>query len=89
MAGDHEGREATFAYFGPLGELTGGTFKAELRSVAADEEGRVVGIQRNSGERNGKRLDVDCCIVFEFKDGLIVDGREHLHDLYAWDEFWP
>jgi uncharacterized protein len=88
IGGDHEGRDAAFAYFGQLGEQTGGTFKAEPRSVTADDEGHVVGVHQNSAERNGKRLDVECCIVFEMKDGLIVDGREHFDDLYAWDEFW-
>ena len=88
IAGDHEGRDAAFAYFGQLGEQTGGTFKAELRSLAADDEGRVVGMHNCGGERNGKQLDVDCCLVFELKDGRIVAGREHFADLYAWDEFW-
>lgn len=88
LAGDYEGLDATFAYFGQLGEQTGGTFKAEPRSVMADDGGRVVGIHHVSGERNGKHLDVDCCLLFEIKDGRIVDGREHFEDLYAWDEFW-
>jgi uncharacterized protein len=48
----------------------------------------VVGIHHNSGERNGKHLDVDCCLVFQLKDGRVTDGREHISDLYAWDEFW-
>ena len=43
---------------------------------------------QNSAKRGGKHLDVGCCIVFEFKDGRVVDGREHFHDLYAWDAFW-
>ena len=34
------------------------------------------------------RLDVDCCIVFEIKDGRFIDGREYFFDLHAWDEFW-
>ena len=88
LAGDYEGREATFAYFGQLGEQTGGTFRAELRSVTADDEGHVVGIHHNSGERNGKQLDVDVALVFELKEGKVVDGREYFHDLYAQDEFW-
>jgi ketosteroid isomerase-like protein len=88
LAGDHEGREATFAYFGQLGEQTGGTFKAEMRSVIADDQGHVVGIHHNIGERNGKQLDVDIALVFEIRDGKVVDGREYFHDLYAWDEFW-
>lgn len=88
LAGDHEGRDATSAYFGQLGQGTGGTFRAELRHVLADDDGRVIGMHHNSGEREGKQLDVDCCLVFELKDGRITDGREHFGDLYAWDEFW-
>jgi ketosteroid isomerase-like protein len=88
FANDYQGREATLAYFGQLAEETGGTFRAELQHLTADDEGRVVGIQRSTGDRNGKHLDVGDSIVFELKDGRITDGREHFHDLYAWDEFW-
>ena len=88
FADDYQGREATLAYFGQLGQETGGTFRAELQHVLADDEDRVVGIQRSRGERGGKNLDVVNCIVFELKDGRVTDGREHFHDLYAWDEFW-
>lgn len=88
MAKDYEGRDATLAYFGEIGEKTGGTFQAELQHLLADDDDHVVGIQRSTGERDGKRLDAINAIVFELKDGRVVDGREHFHDLYAWDEFW-
>ena len=88
LAGDHKGREATFAQFGRYGGETKGTFKATLLHVLKSDDGRVVWIHHNTAERGGKHLDVGCCIVFEFKDGRIIDGREHFHDLYAWDEFW-
>jgi ketosteroid isomerase-like protein len=88
LAGDHEGRDAAFAQFGRYGGDTGGTFKAELREVLADDDGRAVGIHHNTAERDGKQLDVDCCLVFEIKDGRVVDGREHFYDVHAWDEFW-
>jgi ketosteroid isomerase-like protein len=88
MAKDYEGRDATLAYFGQLAQETSGTFRAELVSALADDENRVVGMQRSIADRDGRHLDVGCCIVFEFKDGRVVDGREHFHDLYAWDEFW-
>lgn len=88
LAGDHEGRDAVFAQFGRFGGGTGGTFKAELRTVLADDDGNVVGIHHNSAEREGKQLDVDCALLFELKDGRVVDGREHFYDLNAWDEFW-
>jgi ketosteroid isomerase-like protein len=87
LAGDHEGREATFAYFGRLGQETGGSFRAELQHLLADGD-RVVGIHHNSAERDGKQLDVDLCLVFQLENGRITEGVEHYHDLYAWDEFW-
>lgn len=88
IAGDYEGREAAFTQFGRYGGETGGTFRAELREVLADDSGRVVGIHHNSAERNGKRLDTDCCLVFQVENGRIVDGREHFFDVHNWDEFW-
>ena len=88
FADDYQGSEAILAYFGQLGQETGGTFRAELQQLVADDDGRVVGIQRSTGDRNGKHLDVSNCIVFQLKDGRITDGREHFNDLYAWDEFW-
>jgi ketosteroid isomerase-like protein len=48
----------------------------------------VAGVQQNTGERTGKRLAVDVCLVFQLKNGRITEGWEHLQDLYAWDEFW-
>jgi ketosteroid isomerase-like protein len=88
LAGDHQGRDAAFGYFGRLGQGTGGTFQAELQQLLAGDDGRVVGIHRCSGERDGKQLAVDCCLVFQVEDGLITEGTEHFRDLYAWDEFW-
>jgi ketosteroid isomerase-like protein len=86
--GDYVGRDAVFGQFGRYGGETGGTFRAALQDVFATADGRVIGLHHNSAERGGKQLDVDCCIVFEVKDGRLVDGREFFGDLYAWDEFW-
>ena len=88
LAGDYEGRDAVFGYFGRLGQETGGTFQAELQHLLADDDGRVVGIHHNSADRDGKHMSVDVCLVFQLKDGRITEGSEHYRDLYAWDEFW-
>jgi ketosteroid isomerase-like protein len=88
MAQDYQGRDATLAYFGRIGQETGGTFRAELEQLFAGDDGRVIGLHRSTAERDGKRLNVSDCIVFELKDGKVVDGREHFEDLNAWDEFW-
>jgi ketosteroid isomerase-like protein len=87
-AGSRKGRDQVFAQFGRYGGETSGTFKAELKYVAEGAGGRVIGFHHNSGERNGKRLDTDCCIVFELRDGRIVSGTEHFFDLHNWDAFW-
>lgn len=88
IAGEHRGRDAVFAQFGRYGGETGGTFTVALREVLAGVGGRVVGIHHNGGVRNGQRLDVDCCVEFEVRDGKIVRAREHFFDLHAWDQFW-
>lgn len=88
IAGDYQGRDAVFGQFGRYGGQTEGTFRASLQHVLATDDGRVVGVHHNTAERDGRRLDVGCCIVFEVKDGRMVSAREHFFDLYAWDEFW-
>lgn len=77
-----------FQHFGTFGAETAGTFKATLQQVFQSEDGRIVAIHRNTAQRNGKTLDVDCCLVFEFNGGRISSGTEHFDDLYAWDAFW-
>lgn len=45
-------------------------------------------MHQNAGQRNGKRLDVGCCIAIKVRNGRVVEGREHFFDLHAWDDFW-
>jgi ketosteroid isomerase-like protein len=88
VAGDHQGREAVLAQFARYGGETHGTFRAALRDVLANDDGCVVALHHNSGRRNGRRLDVDCCVEFFVRDGKIISGREYFFDLHAWDAFW-
>jgi ketosteroid isomerase-like protein len=88
IAGDYRGRDAVFAQFGRYGGDTGGTFKADLKQLLTSDDGRVIGLHHNSGERKGKTLDTDCCIVFGIENGRMTSGREHFFDLNNWDEFW-
>jgi ketosteroid isomerase-like protein len=88
LAGDVVGRTAVFARLGRYVAETGGTFRADLKRVLTDEDGRVIGIHHTVADRDGKHLDVYCCLVCELENGRIVDCREHFYDLDAWDEFW-
>lgn len=88
LAGIHTGKEAVFTLFGHYGNDTLGTLYADLKHVLKCDHDRIVGVHHSTAMRNGKRLDVWCCIYFKLKDGKILSGREHFYDLYAWDEFW-
>lgn len=88
ISGDFKGRNAVFTQFGRYGNETNGTFKAILQDVFINEDGHAIGFHRNIGERNGKKLDVLCCIHFNIRDGKVIYGREYFFDLYAWDAFW-
>ena len=88
IAGQANGRAAVFARFGRYGGETAGTFKASLKQVFTTADGKVIGLHRNTGTRNGKQLDTDCCIVFEVENGQITSGTEFFFDLHGWDQFW-
>jgi ketosteroid isomerase-like protein len=88
LAGDAVGRDAVLARLGRSAAETSGTFRSSLERLLTDEDGRVIGIHHTVAERDGKRLDVYCCTVFELENGRIVAGREHVYDLRAWNEFW-
>jgi ketosteroid isomerase-like protein len=87
VAGAHRGREAVFAYFGQLMALTGGTFKAEPRDIAASDA-HAYSLEHLTGERAGKTLDVDLALVVSVRDGQIIEARDFFSDQTAWDEFW-
>ncbi|HEX4997795.1 MAG TPA: nuclear transport factor 2 family protein [Terriglobia bacterium] len=87
-AGEALGRDAVIARFRTYAAETRGTFRMNLRKLLHSRDGRVVAIHHDTGERNGNRLNVGCCTVFDFEDGLILEAREHFFDLYGWDEFW-
>lgn len=88
IAGLRKGHAEVFPHWGRYGGESNGTFKAELKFVTADSEGNVVGVHHNVGTRNGKQLDVMCCIAFTVKDGKVMSGKEHFFDLYNWDAYW-
>ncbi len=87
LAGDKQGRDASFAYFGQLGELTDGTFRAELHDIVANEE-HVVGLHTDTAQRGGKSLNLREVLVFHLRDGRVVEAWEHYEDSQTWDEFF-
>jgi ketosteroid isomerase-like protein len=87
IAGDHQGVDAIIRFFGKLKELSGGTFKAELTDVVANDR-YAVALQHATGTRGTKRLDVTACQVMRIQDGKILEVRGYYSDQYALDDFW-
>ncbi|MGH3344936.1 MAG: nuclear transport factor 2 family protein [Carbonactinosporaceae bacterium] len=88
LAGDHRGKDAIFAYFAKLGQLTDGTLQVDLQQLMGDGHGHVVGVQRNTARRDGRRLDQMEAIVFTLREGKITDIREYEEDIDVANEFW-
>jgi ketosteroid isomerase-like protein len=86
FSGDYKGVEETLTYFGKLVERTGGTFKADMHTVLADDD-HAVGMHHDTAERDGKRLDVNEVLVMHVRDGKIFEAWELFTDPYAYDEF--
>ncbi|MEV8530286.1 nuclear transport factor 2 family protein [Streptomyces sp. NPDC051211] len=87
LAGDHRGREATFALFGREAQLTGGTYRPRLHDVLANDD-HTVALLHVTASREGKELDMDYAIVFHIRDGRITEGWVLATDPPAYDAFW-
>ncbi|MGP8068596.1 MAG: nuclear transport factor 2 family protein [Candidatus Bathyarchaeia archaeon] len=87
IAGDHQGADAIIRLFGKLTALSGGTFKAELTDVVANDR-HTMALQHATGIRGSKRLDVTVCQVMRIQDDKILEVRGYYSDQYALDDFW-
>ncbi len=86
LSGEKRGLDAVLAFFGQLGEISGGTLRAELHDVVADEE-HVVGLHTVTGQRGGKNLNVRVALVFHLRNGQVSEAWEHSEDTQTLDEF--
>ena len=87
LAGRYRGREAVFELFNKFLELTGGTFKPDLRDVVASDQYEAL-LSHATAQRGGKTLDADEAVVAKLRDGRIVEVWQVPVDQYAWDKFW-
>ena len=87
MAGVYRGREQIFRFLARLPKETGGTYTSRLLDVLASDE-RAAAVYRASGERHGRRLDLDQVLLFRFEDGLVREVLALPSDPAAFDDFW-
>ncbi len=87
MSGEYNGVEAVLGFYGRLAAETGGTFRAELEQVLANDQ-RVVAVHHSTATRAGKTLDCRTALLFELRDGKVVDIDTLDDDVDAWEEFF-
>jgi ketosteroid isomerase-like protein len=87
VAGAYEGRRAIFDLFKATQTLSGGTYKAELRYVLADDE-RTIAVYRASGRRGDRELDIDQALFVRVEDGRWAEILAVPLDPIAFDAFW-
>ena len=87
MAGTFRGRDEIFHFLGRLPKETGGTYSSRLIDVLASDE-RAAAVYRASGERNGRRLELDQVLLFVIKGGLVREVLALPSDPDAFADFW-
>jgi uncharacterized protein len=87
ISGLYDGRDAVFGFFGQMAAETGGTFRAKLQELYANDT-QVVSIHQATAKRGDETLDADAALVFELSDGVVTAITVHQRRQEEWDGFW-
>lgn len=87
MAGTYRGRDQIFRFLARLPKETDGTYSSRLIDVLTSDD-RAAALYRASGERRGRRLDLDQVLLFGLRDGLVLEVLALPSDPAAFEEFW-
>jgi len=87
MAGVYRGPEAIFRFLGRLPKETEGTYRSRLVDVLVSDD-RAAALYRASGERRGRRLDLDQVLIFALEDGAVREVLALPSDPAAFEDFW-
>ena len=87
MAGVYRGRDQIFRFLARLPKQTDGTYSSHLLDVLASDE-RAAALYRASGERHGRRLDLDQVLLITIADGLVTEVLALPSDPEAFEAFW-
>jgi ketosteroid isomerase-like protein len=87
LAGTYKGVDSVLGYYARLGEMTAGTFRANLIEVHSDGQGHVTAVHQTSATRNGATRISRGSIVFTFLGDRASDLLELHADLPGDDAF--
>ena len=89
LGGIHRGADAIIAYLTESALLTGGTLRAEPRSVMTDGEGHVAVLVRLSASRpDGRAMDDPQVLVVTVEGGRVRAIEQFVGDPAAVAAFW-
>jgi ketosteroid isomerase-like protein len=72
LSGDHRGVDAILRFFAKTAELTGGTFRADLHDVVANDD-HAVAIYVARAEREGRTFETRSVLVQHIRNGKLVE----------------
>ena len=72
ISGDYEGIDQVLGFFGTLVEQSGGTFRATLHDVVANDE-HAIGLHSSDAERDGRAVHSPTVLVFHIRDGKLAE----------------
>jgi ketosteroid isomerase-like protein len=87
ISGDYEGLDQVLGFFGTLVERSGGTFRATLHDVVANDD-HAIGLHSSDAERDGRAVRSPTVLVFHVRDGRLAETWSHHYDQQEFDEFW-
>jgi uncharacterized protein len=79
--------DAILGFFAKTAELTGGTFRADLHDVVANDD-HTVAIYVARAEREGRTYENRNVLVQHIRNGKLVETWLLSDDQYAADEFF-
>ena len=85
LSGEFRGREAVYAYFGKVMEVTEGYLHLDLHAVFADDE-HGAALVVTTASRGGRSVTTNDVHVFHLCDGKVVEFWDASTDQYAFDE---
>jgi len=88
VSGVYKGLASVLGYYGKLGELTAGTFRANLIETHGDGQGHVVAVHQTTATRGGVTRVTRGSILFTLVDGFVTDLLELRADLAGDDAFF-
>jgi uncharacterized protein len=87
LSGDYRGPDAILGFFAKTMELSGGTFRADLHDVVANDD-HAVAIYVARAERDGRTYENRNVLVIHVRNGKLAETWLLSDDQYAADEFF-